>query len=82
MISGGSRENEFTIESRTAHGLRVRQLHHGHRYIFSVQELRGRRLLWAGPIFGNAKAHVSAVMLVGAARRFAEREARKVGMID
>ena len=74
--------DEFAIESRTVQGIRVRQLRHSHRYIFTVQKLRGRRILWAGPVFGNAKASVPAKMLVGAARAFAEREARKAEMID
>jgi hypothetical protein len=74
--------DEFTIESRTGQTIRVRQLRHNHRYIFTVQRLRGRRLLWAGPVFGNAKASVPAMTLMGAARTFAEREARKVDLID
>jgi hypothetical protein len=74
--------DEFTIESRTVEAIRVRQVRHNHRYIFTVQKLRGRRLLWTGPIFGNAKASVPAMMLMGAARNFAEREARKAEMID
>ena len=74
--------DEFTIESRTVQAIRVRQLRHNHRYIFTVQKLHGRRLLWAGPVFGNAKASVPALTLMGAARTFAEREARKAEMID
>jgi hypothetical protein len=35
-----------------------------------------------GPIFENAKASVPALMLMGAAPTFAEREARKAEMID
>ena len=74
--------DEFTIESRTVQAIRVRQLRHSHRYIFTVQKICGRRLLWVGPVFGNAKASVPAMMLVGVARTFAEREARKAEMID
>jgi hypothetical protein len=74
--------DEFTIESRTLQAIRVRQLRHSHRYIFTVQKIRGRRLLWAGPVYGNAKASVPALTLMGAARAFAEREARKAEMID
>jgi hypothetical protein len=37
--------DEFTIESRTVQAIRVRQLRHSHRYIFTVQELRSRRIL-------------------------------------
>jgi hypothetical protein len=33
-------------------------------------------------MFGNAKASVPAVALMGAARTFAEREARASGLID
>jgi hypothetical protein len=74
--------DEFTIESRTSDAIRIRHVRHSHRYIFTVQKLRGRRLLWAGPIMGNAKASLPAITLVGAARTFAEREARKAGLID
>ena len=74
--------DEFTIESCTVRGIRVRQLRHSHRYIFTVQKLRGRRILWAGPVFGNARASVPAMVLVGAARTFAEREAKKADLID
>jgi hypothetical protein len=35
-----------------------------------------------GPFFGNAKAPVPAMMLLGAARTFAVGEARKAEMID
>jgi hypothetical protein len=74
--------NEFVIENCTVEVIRVRQVRHGHRYIFTVQQLHGRRLLWAGPIFGNTRASVLATMLLGAARTFAEREARKAGLIN
>ncbi|SEF09673.1 hypothetical protein SAMN05444161_8304 [Rhizobiales bacterium GAS191] len=82
QYAGALMADEFTIESRTIEAIRVRQVRHSHRYIFTVQKLRGRRLLWAGPIFGNAKASVTAMMLMGAARTFAEREARKADLID
>ena len=42
--------DEFTIESCTVQGIRVRQLRHSHRYIFTVQKLRGHRILWAGQL--------------------------------
>jgi hypothetical protein len=74
--------DEFTIESRTADALRIRHVRHSHRYFFAVQKLRGRRLLWAGPAIGNAKTSVPAMTLRDAARAFAEREARKAGLID
>ena len=71
--------DEIRIESRTVQGIRVRQLRHSHRYIFTVQQLRGRRILWAGPAFGNAKTSVPAIMPVGAVRAFAERETKEDG---
>jgi hypothetical protein len=74
--------DEFMIESRTADGLRIRHVRHSHRYIFTVQNLRGRRLLWAGPAIGNAKASVPATTLRDAASAFAEAQARKAGLID
>ena len=74
--------DEFTIESKTVETLRVRHVPHGHRYIFAIRERPGRRFLWVGPIIGNAKASVPAMMLRDEARAFAEREARKAGLID
>jgi hypothetical protein len=82
LAGSAPKAEEFTIESRTANAITVRQVGHNHRYIFTVQKLHGRRHLWAGPVFGNAKASVPAMMLMGAARTFAEREARKAEMID
>ena len=57
----------------------MRHLRHDHRYIFTVRRMSGRRILWSGPMFGNAKASVPAATLFGAARTFAEREARAAG---
>jgi len=74
--------DEFTIESKTVETLRVRHVPHGHRYNFAIRERPGRRFLWVGPIIGNAKASVPALTLLGAARAFAEGEARKAGLID
>ena len=62
--------------------IRVRHLRYEHRFIFTVMRIGGRRILWSGPMFGNAKASVSAATLFGAARTFAEREARAAGLID
>ena len=47
--------DEFTIASRTVQGISVRQLRCSHRYIFTVQQLNGHRILWAGPVFGTFK---------------------------
>ena len=66
--------DEFTIESRTVQAIRVRQLRHSHCYIFTVQRIRGRRLLWAGPVYGNAKAFGARVDVDG--RRPRLRRAR------
>jgi hypothetical protein len=75
--------DEFTIESATDDAIRARHLPHGHRYVFAIRKQDGRRLLGrVGPIIGNAKAAVSAMTLLSAARAFAEREARKAGLID
>jgi hypothetical protein len=60
----------------------VDRLRRGYGYIFTVQQLRGRRIVRAGPVFGNSKASVPAMVLVGAPRSFAECEARNAGLID
>jgi hypothetical protein len=58
--SGGKMTDEFTIESKTVQVVRVRHVPHGHRYIFTIREREGRRLLEAGPFVGNTKASVPA----------------------
>jgi hypothetical protein len=73
--------DEFTIESRTVQES-VGRLRHGYGYILTVQQLRARRIVRAGPVFGNSKASVPAMVLVGAPRSFAECEARNAGLID
>ena len=50
--------DEFAVESRTIDTIRVRHLRYDHRYIFTVKRIGGRRILWSGPMFGNAKASV------------------------
>ena len=74
--------DDFSIKSRTEDAIVVRQARHDHVYVFSFRQHEGRRFLGTGPIFGNAKASVSAVTLLNAARTFAEREARKLDLID
>jgi hypothetical protein len=81
-VVGTALADEFAIELRTVDTMRLRHLRFGHRFIFSVNRIGGRRILGSGPIFGNAKAPVSAGMLMGAAWIFAEREARAAGLID
>jgi hypothetical protein len=74
--------DEFTIESKTVQVVRVRNIPHSHHYVFTIREREGQRLLEAGPFFGNTKASMPALTLLGAARAFAEREAREAALID
>ncbi|SEF06333.1 hypothetical protein SAMN05519104_8191 [Rhizobiales bacterium GAS188] len=74
--------DEFTVESRTTI-VTVRHMEHGHRYTFSIWE-RPRRseTVRIGPVVANARASLPIAMFETAARAFAEREARKAGLID
>jgi hypothetical protein len=74
--------DEFTIESRTAETITVRHVAHGHRYAFHVSEEPHRSLLCVDPVQTNGKASLPRSAFQTAARAFAEREARKAGMID
>jgi hypothetical protein len=74
--------DEFTIESRTAEAIVVLHVAHGHRYAFHVTGEPHRRLLCVGPLQSNGKTSLPRSAFQRAARAFAEREARKAGMID
>ncbi len=74
--------DEFTIESRTAEAIMVRHVAHGHRFAFHVTEELHRRLLCVGPVQTDGKASLPRSAFQRAARAFAEREARKAGLID
>ncbi len=74
--------DEFRIESRTADTICVHHIPHGHRYVFARRRQDGQRVLGAVTILGNAKASVPAMTMLGAARTFAELEAREAGLID
>ena len=73
--------DEFTIESRTANGIKVRHLAHGRRYTFHVEEGTNRRILRVGLGQRSRKASLPSTAFETAARTFAEGEARKVGLI-
>jgi hypothetical protein len=74
--------DEFIIESRTAEDIMVRHVAHGHRYAFHVTEEHHRELLCVGPVQTCGKTSLPRSAFQRAARAFAEREARKAGLID
>ena len=75
--------DEFTIEIGTVEAIIVRHAAHGHRYTFIVTEVPpNARVLRLGPAQPNAKASLPSAAFATAARAFAEREARKSGIID
>ena len=74
--------NEFTIESRTTKVLKVRHVASGLRYTFRVSEPESghQALISVSP--GRPSTRPVRAALEKAARAFAEREARKAGLID
>jgi hypothetical protein len=74
--------DEFTIESISARTIIVRHVAHDHRYAFYVMKEPRRRLLCVGPVQTGRQAPLPRSSFQRAARSFAEREARKAGMID
>jgi hypothetical protein len=75
--------DEFAIESLTAEVVKVRHGAHRHRFTFRVLiQPSGLRILRGGPIQENEATNVPAMLLRRRARAFAEREARKAGLID
>jgi len=74
--------DEFTVETRTAEAITVRHMAHGHRYAFHVTQGPHRRLLCVGPVQADGKGSLPRSAFQSAARAFAEREARKAGLID
>ncbi|MFI5016207.1 MAG: hypothetical protein ACHQAY_28065 [Hyphomicrobiales bacterium] len=74
--------DEFTVESLTAEIIRVRHVAHSHRYTLHVgNDHPDRRTLRVG-LRRNRKARLPSTAFETAARAFAEREARKAGLID
>jgi GNAT superfamily N-acetyltransferase len=72
--------DEFTIDTRASDIIKVRHVAYGHRYSFYVRpEARKLRL---GPVHANTKALLPSAAFATVARVFAEREARKAGLID
>jgi hypothetical protein len=74
--------DEFTIETRTTETIEVRHVAHGHRYAFRVCERPDGRTLSAGSVQANEKAPLPSWTFKPASQVFAEREARKAGLID
>jgi hypothetical protein len=74
--------DEFTIESRTAEAITVQHVWHDHRFTFRVWNEPHGRVLRAGLWQDNEKAPLSGAAFCFLARAFAEREARKAGLID
>jgi hypothetical protein len=74
--------DEFMIESMTARTIIVRHVAHDHRYAFYLMKEPRRRLLCVGPVQTDGKASLPRSSFQRAARAFAEREARKLDMID
>jgi hypothetical protein len=74
--------DEFMTESRTAEAIVVRHVAHGHRYAFHVSEEPHRSLVCVGLAQTTGKSSLPRSAFQTAARAFAEREARKTGMID
>jgi hypothetical protein len=82
VADGYEMTDEFTIESRTAEAIMVRLVAHGYRYAFHVSEEPHRSLMCVGPVQTNGKTSLPRSAFQTVARAFAEREARKAGMID
>jgi len=75
--------DEFTVESKGADAIEVRHIGEGHLYRFPIVEgQRVRHKLADGPRSENQNAKRESVFFAIQARIFAEREARKAGLID
>jgi hypothetical protein len=76
--------NEFMIESRSSTAITVRHVAHGHRYSygFKKKSLTGVPILCGKLVEAKKGASRPATLFCGKARAFAEREARKAGLID
>jgi hypothetical protein len=74
--------DEFTIESSTAEAITVRHVWQGHRFTYRVWMQPHGRVLRAGLRQDNEKAPLPSAAYCPLARFFAEREARKAGLID
>ena len=74
--------DEFTIENRTAEAITVQHVWHGHRFTFRVWMQPRGRTLRAGLRQDNEEATLPSAAYCPLARFFAEREARKAGLID
>jgi hypothetical protein len=76
--------DEFEIEKIEPSFLSIRHLPEGHRYTFHVAERDdGRHILSDSVIMReNSRAAYGGLSYQFHARTFAEREARKAGMID
>jgi hypothetical protein len=74
---------EFTIESRTASALKVRHVATGNRFTFRASDRSKRpRYLRRDYSPGIASKRSLREKIEKAAHAFAEREARKAGLID
>jgi len=75
--------DEFRIESRTVGGLKVRHVATGHLFTFRVSDRNKRpRFLRRDYSPGHASFRAAREELEKTAHAFAEREARKAGLID
>ncbi|SDR63724.1 hypothetical protein SAMN05444161_6844 [Rhizobiales bacterium GAS191] len=75
--------DEFTVENLTEGWIEVRQMAFGHVYRFSIVEAEhDRRKLADSPRTENEGAKRESAFYALQARVFAERMARKAGLID
>ena len=77
------RPREFAIDSRTANALKVRHVATGHCYTFRISDPTKRpRFLRRDYSPGHASTRSVREEIEKTAHAFAEREARKAGLID
>jgi hypothetical protein len=75
--------DEFTVEIMTTEAIKVRHVAHCHRFTFHVcDQLLPLRTLRVGWVQANENASLPSAAFKASARAFAEREARKAGLID
>lgn len=83
MAEDSEKTAEFSVDQIDAETILVRHIAEMHRYAFYIEKQDGRRVVGDGLTLGNTQVTPhEAADFAGAARQFAEAEARRRGFID
>ncbi len=75
--------DQFAVETKSSSEIKIRQIEEDHTFLYTVVEFNGTHLLSGDVLVEvNSSADHPIDYWLGSARKFAEANARAVGLID